>query len=666
MTLALILCGVAAIALSGVPGFLMDHRGKAGQTLATLIMVLGSAMGMSGAVWTLVGGDVLTREGPWFLPWGMSALRLDPLAAFFLVPIFLVPALGSIYGQEYWKQSEHPENGRKLRFFYGLLAASMGLVALARDGFFFLIAWEIMALSAYFLATTEDDDPAACRSGWIYLVATHLGTICLISLFAFIRRTTGSTSLVPIAESQVTSGAITTIFVLTVLGFGFKAGLMPLHVWLPGAHANAPSHVSAVLSGVMLKMGIYGIIRITGLLPRLEPWHGATLLAAGAVSAVLGVALALGQSDLKRVLAYSSIENIGIIAMGLGLALLGKSVDRREWIALGLAGALLHVWNHSLFKSLLFFNAGAIIHATHTREFHQLGGLARLMPRAAVLFLVGAGAICALPGLNGFVSEWLIYSGLFRTLGTPSDPFGATWPFAALGAPVLAVVGALAVACFVSVFGSTFLGAARTDSGAHAHDPGKLMQTSMLVLALGCAAVGLVPKPVLFLLERVVSGWGTGSPARSPALGDLAPVGWISVFGAGLLALALLLAVFYLLSRRRGPVGASVTWDCGYAGPTARMQYTPSSFTAFVAGLFQWSLWPKTHRPQISGLFPKAAAFKAFQPDPLLDRGILPVVSRTAKLFLRLRLLQQGQIQIYMLYSLAILILLFWWGRNGR
>lgn len=661
MNLTLVLWGCALAASSGLPGLMIDRRSRAGQGLATLLLLLGASMGLGGAVRTLITGEIVDATGVWFLPWGNWALRLDPLAAFFLVPVFLIPALGSLYGQEYWKQSEHPGNGRKLSLFYGLLAASMGMVVLAQDAVLLLIAWEIMALSAYFLATTEDEDPSACRAGWIYLVATHLGTICLISLFTYLKRTTGSTLLVPIGE--VGSGAVSVLFVLTLVGFGFKAGLMPLHVWLPGAHANAPSHVSAVMSGVMLKMGIYGIVRMTGLLPRLETWHGGVLLAAGAVSAVLGVALALAQTDLKRVLAYSSIENIGIIAMGLGLALLGRALRRDDWVALGLAGALLHVWNHSLFKSLLFFNAGGVIHATHTRELNRLGGLASRMPHSTVLFMVGAGAICALPGLNGFVSEWLIYSGLFRTLGAPPAGAGAAWPVAALGIPALALVGALALGCFVSLLGATYLGSGRGERTAHAREPGRFMRAPMAALALGCAVVGLFPTPFLSLLGKVIPNWSRGAP---PDLAGLAPVGWIALFAGGIALLSILLAAVYVLLRRRAVSAQTVTWDCGYAAPTARMQYTASSFTAWIAELFRWSLWPKVHRPQVSGLFPQPGGFKRAQPDPLLDRGVLPVLHWTARILPRLRLLQQGRVQAYMLYSLVIVILLFWWGREGR
>ena len=310
-----------------------------------------------------------------------------------------------------------------------------------------------MAMAAYFAATAEDDNPDVCRAGWVYLIATHVGTLCLIAMFALWRHATDSFALNP--AQGISAEAAGTIFVLSLIGFGFKAGIMPLHVWLPGAHANAPSHVSAVMSGVMLKMGVYGIIRMTAMLPVTAVWWGGVVLIVGAITGVAGIAFAIGQNDIKRMLAYSSIENIGIIMIGLGLALLGRAFNQPEWILLGLGGALLHVWNHSLFKSLLFFNAGAIIHASHTRNIDQMGGLAKRMPRTMVLFVVGAVAICALPPLNGFASEWLIYSGLFSTLGFGS---GQGFPVAAIAAVPLAMIGALAVACFVKILGTVFLG----------------------------------------------------------------------------------------------------------------------------------------------------------------------------------------------------------------
>ena len=380
-------------------------------------------MGLCGVVMSLMSATVPTLRLPWFLPWGQFSVTIDSISILFLVPVFVVPAMGSIYGLGYWKQSEHPSNGHQLGLFYGLLAGSMAVVCIARDAALFLIAWEVMAIAAYFAATVDDDNPEVCRAGWVYLVATHVGTLCLIAMFALWRHATGSFALE--AVEGMSAGYAGTIFVLALIGFGFKAGFIPLHVWLPGAHANAPSHVSAVMSGVMLKMGIYGIFRMTSLLPSTGWWWGGALLAIGAVTGIAGIAFAIGQNDLKRLLAYSSIENIGIITIGLGLAMFGRSHNRVDLVMLGVGGAMLHMWNHALFKSLLFFNAGAIIHAAHTRDMDQLGGLAKRMPRVMLLFAVGAVSICALPPLNGFVSEWLLYVGLFRTLAGGGAGFAA-------------------------------------------------------------------------------------------------------------------------------------------------------------------------------------------------------------------------------------------------
>src|SRR5205807_3118219 len=268
---------------------------------------------------------------------------------------------------------------------------------------------------------TEDHEESVRAAGWRYLAASHLAALCLFAMFALLRSATGTFNLVAIPDTLSIPGMATAIFLLALIGFGLKAGIMPMHVWLPSAHANAPSHVSALLSGLMIKMGIYGLVRICSLLPTPPVWWGSLLLGFGAISGVLGVAFAIGQHDLKRLLAYHSIENIGIIVMGLGLAMLGRSLNRTDWILLGLGGALLHVWNHALFKSLLFLSAGSVVHAAHTREIDRLGGLGKVMPCTAFCFLIGAVAICGLPPLNGFVSELLIYLGLFRSLGINGD-----------------------------------------------------------------------------------------------------------------------------------------------------------------------------------------------------------------------------------------------------
>jgi hydrogenase-4 component B len=452
----ILLVAIALMMVSGVPGTLFSARSAGGQKLATALLSLGALLGLACVALARAGGAEVSLDLAWGVPGSRFAVALDAVGAVFLLPVFVVPALGSVYGHGYWRQSEHPANGRRLTLAYGVLAGAMALVVLARDGLLFLIAWEVMALAAYFAATAEDDKPEVRRAGWIYLVATHVGTLCLFAMFSLWRASTGSLGLA--SATALPAATASALFLLALVGFGFKAGLMPLHVWLPGAHANAPSHVSAVMSGVMLKMGVYGLVRMTLLLPAGPSWWGYTVLAMGAVSSVAGIAFAIGQRDLKRLLAYSSIENIGIVAMGLGLALLGRTEGRPVWVLLGLSGALLHVWNHSLFKSLLFLNAGAVIHAVETREIDRMGGLAKRMPKAAALFAVGAAAICALPPLNGFAGEWLLYNGLFTALGLGPGP---SLPAAAVAVAALAMTGALAVACFVKLFATVYLGEAR-------------------------------------------------------------------------------------------------------------------------------------------------------------------------------------------------------------
>jgi len=656
--LGLVLTAIGVLALSGVPACLLPARRAAGQRLTVALMLSGSALGLGGVALAVAGSQAgLALEMPWSLPWGQFAVGLDPLGALFLLPVLVVPALGSVYGLGYWRQADHPGNGRRLGLFLGLLAAAMALVVLARDGILFLLAWEAMALSAYFAATVEEDDPEVGRAGWIYLVAAHVGTLCLMAMFALWRHATGSFALAPGAAMPVALAG--PLFVLALAGFGFKAGLMPLHVWLPGAHANAPSHVSAVMSGVMLKMGIYGLVRMTSLLPVTAAWWGGTLLAVGAVTGVGGIAYALGQGDLKRLLAYSSIENLGIIAMGLGLALLGRHDGRADWVLLGLGGALFHAWNHSLFKPLLFLAAGAVIHGVGTREIDRMGGLAKRMPRVTRLFLAGAVAICALPPLNGFAGEWLLYLGLFRTLDVAP---GAGFPLAALAVGALAMIGALAVACLVKLFGAAFLGAPRTDAVGHAHDPGACMILPMGILAAGCLALGLMPWAAWPLLAAAVAAWAPMPGLAEAAATAGAALAWVGALGLALAALVAAVAMAWRLLPRARQCRGAVTWDCGYVRPTARMQYTGSSFTQGLVGMFAFLLWPRREATAPSTPFPREGSFRSLVPDVVLDRLALPCCRLLGRQVPRLHLLQQGRTQLYALYILVMVIVLLLWG----
>jgi hydrogenase-4 component B len=645
MSTWLVLLGIGCHAFSGVPGLFMGRKSEGGTKASVLFALLGSVLGITGALAALLRPAAPT--------WAVS---IDGLSVLFLLPIFVIPALCSLYGWGYWKQAEHPLNGQKLRLFYGLVTAALAWVTIAANAILFLVAWEIMALSAFFLITTEDEHLAVRETGWVYLVSTHMATLCLFVLFALMRNATGSFELVPLPDS-VASGTVTAIFVLAVIGFGIKAGLMPLHIWLPGAHALAPSHVSALLSGVLIKIGIYGLVRVVSLLPHPPLWWGVTLLAAGTLSGVLGVAFALGQHDLKRLLAYHSIENIGIIFMGLGLALVGRTLGRMDCMVLGLAGALLHVWNHGLFKSLLFLSAGAVIHATGTRELDRLGGLAKAMPRTAFCFALGAAAICGLPPLNGFVSELLIYLGLFRSLGGES---GAAWAGAAFAAPALALIGALAVACFVKAFGTVFLGQARSDHTLGAHEPPPFMTVPMMVLVGCCFLIGLAPFLVVPALERAVSVWAAGS-APAAGLAALVPLRWISVFALALVGG--IGATYLLLSTRTRLNGATCagTWDCGYAVPGPRMQYTSSSFAQWPVGFFSWVLRPGVHLPSRQPLFSGETRFSSHVPDLILDRLMRPSYRLGARVTSSFRFLQAGNIHAYLFYIVVILIGLLLW-----
>ena len=393
-------------------------------------------------------------------------------------------------------------------------------------------------------------------AGWLYLAASHAGTLCLFAFFARWRRAPEA----GISARCASRPELAPLFWLALAGFGVKAGVFPLHIWLPSAHANAPSHVSAIMSGVAIKMGIYGIVRFSGWLP-VPAAAGWVVIGLGATSALLGIAFALAQNDFKRLLAYCSVENIGIILIGLGGALLAATHGDAPWGRLALAGALLHVWNHGAFKSLLFFGAGSVLHATGTREMSRLGGLWRTMPWTAGLFALGAVAVSGLPPLNGFVSEWLIYLGLFDAVTSKAPAAWAAMPAAIM----LAMAGALALASFAKAGAMIFLGAPRTQAAAQAHECGSWMRGPMLALAGVCVAIGLAP--VLFwpavarAVGELASGVGGGGSARAAGHAGLGSRRrWR----------------FWSWRRRRGCGGRrsanglrrGLTWDCGYAAPT--------------------------------------------------------------------------------------------------
>jgi hydrogenase-4 component B len=618
--------------------------------MATMILSAVSALAVavralaSGTVWEWQPGLVVCGE--------LVHLRLDGLSALFFALVSVVGGAGAVYAREYWDDASHPRSARAGRMLWSGLMLCLGLVLTASNGLHFLIAWELFTLCAYFLVTLNRSSREVRTAGWLYLCASHLAALCLFAFFALLAAHTGSWELGPMRDRT----ELAPLFWLALVGFGVKAGVFPLHVWLPSAHANAPSHVSAILSGVTLKIGVYGLVRFSGWLP-MPASAGWVVAALGVISAVLGVAFALGQHDLKRLLAYHSVENIGIILIGVGFAMVAVSQGIAPWGQLALAGGLLHVWNHGLFKALLFFCAGSVLHATGTREMSRLGGLWRVMPWTASLFALGAVAISGLPPLNGFVSEWLVYLGLFDATLAHGPAAWAAIPAAIL----LGVTSALALACFVKVCGVVFLGAARSEAALHAHESGPAMRGAMLMLAIGCVAIGL--GPVLFwpAVARAIEAWQPTWPA-SAAPAPLAALGIVHLIVAGLA-----LAAGACLWRKvcNGVFHRAVTWDCGYAAPTARMQYTAGSFAAIITEWFAGILRPQRHAHPVEGDFPARAGFEQHTPETVLEFVVEPAGAWVMRVSQAARRFQHGRVQAYLFYTVAgaaALALLVWLG----
>jgi len=631
MTLGAVLAAGAGAIILSLMGSFRAPRCWSVALLASALTALGAA------AWVLATGDAWEWRSAFLIGGESVHLRLDGVSALFLALLALVGGAGGAYSMEYWAERAHPVSAPAGRMWWSALLLCFGLVLLCSNGLHFLIAWELFTVCAYFLIILDGQRRDVRAAGWLYLAASHAGTLALFAFFSLLAVRTGSWDLGPMREQA----ELAPLFWLALFGFGVKAGLFPLHIWLPSGHANAPSHVSAILSGVAIKMGIYGIVRFSGWLP--TPLSaGWVVTALGVVSAVLGVAFALGQHDLKRLLAYHSVENIGIILIGVGFAMVATGQGHAAWGALALAGGLLHVWNHGLFKGLLFLGAGSVLHATGTREMSQLGGLWRVMPWTASLFALGAAAISGLPPLNGFVSEWLVYLGMFDAVNQPGAAVVAAIPAIVL----LAMTGALALACFVKVCGVVFLGAPRSPRAEHAHECGLWMRGSMLILAAGCVAIGLAPFLFWPAVHTAVGAW-RGTWADVPAPESLTTLGLVHVA----LAVAAVTGAAWLWRRaHRGGWARSLTWDCGYAAPSARMQYTAGSFAGIITEWFAWILLPERHQHRPEETFPRRAAFEEHTPETVLERVVEPFARLVMWVSAMARRLQHGRTHTYILY----------------
>lgn len=602
--------------------------------------LIGATGAFLAAVTILCGAPILDWQTS--LPIGGEPVHfhLDSLAALFLALVGAAGGAGAVFAQEYWPESEKPRSAARGRFCWSGLLLSMASVLVMCNGLHFLIAWELFTVCAYFLIRLDEQSRESRAAGRLFLLASHAGTACLFAFFATLAARTGSWDLSSMRENA----RLAPLFWLALAGFGVKAGLFPLHIWLPSAHANAPSHVSAIMSGVALKLGIYGILRFSGWLP-VPVTAGWVMVGLGAAGALFGIVFGLAQNDLKRLLAYCSVENIGIITVGLGAAILGGARGNPVWAGIALAGALLHVWNHGVFKALLFFGSGSILHGAGTREMSRLGGLWRKMPLTAALFGLGSIAVCALPPLNGFVSEWLLYLGLFEG-SAGRDP--ACW--ALLPAVImLAMAGAVALAAFIKANGVVFLGAPRTKAAENAHECGRLMRAPMIFLGVACLTLGLGPTLLWPAIARAVNAWNPQWAFAEPP----APLAAISEIQIALALAGCAAGVLLWQKARANGLRAATTWGCGYALPTTRMQYTSGSFGGLVSGWFEWLLQPECKARGPGGLWPSGAFRLERVPETILERVIAPCGNFIMELAGLTRRLQHGRLPAYIFYVVA-------------
>jgi len=642
--------------LGGAAALVARRSTPAANALGVGGIVAGSALAAVPTVAALRGAPPLPLRVAWAVPYGAFDVAIDALSALFLLPVLVLGAVTAVYGAGYLRGHAERQTAGTSWLFFALLVAGMELVLVARNAVLFLVAWEVTALASFFLVAADDRDPDVRSAGRTYLVAAHLGTACVLAAFLVLGAGADPLDFARFAAPAAPG----LVFVLALLGFGTKAGLVPLHVWLPEAHPAAPSHVSALMSGVMIKTGVYGLLRVLALLGPLPAWCGWLLVAVGAASAVLGMLSALAQEDLKRILAYSSVENAGIIALAVGLGLVGLDAGAADVAVLGFAAALFHVLSHAVMKSLLFLGIGAVVRQTGTRRLDALGGLLRPMPRTGAACFVGCAAIAALPPLNGFAGELVLWAGAFRA--TTALDGAHTLPALAIIA-ALSLVGGLAAACFAKTFGVAFLGTPRSERVDRAREPGAAMQGAILALAAGCVALGFGAPAVVRMLAPVVVAVTRLPPAlvADALAGAVAILRAVVVVSGTLVALAVAIAG----ARRRllagRTVGTSPTWGCGWVAPSPRMQYTGSSFARPLLDVFHVVLPTRTRGARPTGFFPAAASFASATPDPGRERLYDPLFGGVARALARLRWLQHGQVHLYVLYVAATLVALLLW-----
>jgi hydrogenase-4 component B len=629
------------------------------------ILVYGGSLviagaGLAVALNALVGqAPAETLILPVGLPWLGAHFRLDTLSAFFLAVIDLGAAAASLFALGYGRHEEAPQ---RVLPFYPLFLAGMTLVVIADDAFTFLFTWEFMSLSSWALVMAHDHVRENLRAGYVYLVMASMGTLALLLAFGLLAGPDGAYAFSAIRDSHPSSALAALVLILVLIGTGSKAGLVPLHVWLPLAHPAAPSHVSGLLSGVMTKVAVYAFVRIVfDLMGEPAWWWSMVVLALAGVTCVMGVLYALMQHDLKRLLAYHTVENIGIIFIGLGLALAFQAHGLGWAAALAFTAALLHVFNHSLFKNLLFLGSGAVLGATHERDMEHLGGLIHRMPLTAFTFLVGCVAISALPPLNGFVSEWLTFQAILLSPQLPS--WGLKFLVPAVGA-LLALSAALAAACFVKAFGVTFLGRPRTEPARRAHETDNFSLTAMFALAGLCLLAGILPGFFIDALAPIAKAMvGDSMPLQSdvPFL-SIVPIAAARSSYNGLLVFLFMVlsggaAAFAIHRLASNKLRRAPAWDCGYPDPSPQTQYTASSFAQPIRRVFGMLVFRASERvemPPPGSVAPARLVVRLS--DVIWDVLYQPIARAVEYMADRLNRLQSLSIRHYLSFVFAALV----------
>lgn len=647
-----LLCSVIGLIKSNLT-FKLSLFGIAFASLCSLIFVFDSYQTLDTSIYVYNIASLIPLE-----------FCLNRLSTFFFIIVSLAAFINAIYSIGYLKSLE---NRSFAVFLYGIFVASMLLVLVSNNIFAFLIFWELMSVTSYFLVTIEGDDESS-KAGLLYIVMTHIGTTFIIGSFFLFYKYTGdlafsnwfvNLSLIPEKIKLI-------IFLSAFIGFGFKAGIVPFHSWLPFAHPQAPSNVSALMSGVMIKLGIFGILKFAFPLFDKPPlFLGALVLFLGSLSALVGIFYALVEKDVKRLLAYSSIENVGIILLGLGSSLIFKFFDFSTLSYFAMIAGMLHLFNHSIFKSLLFMTAGSLIHQVHTKNIEEMGGLAKIMPKTAIFFLVGIVSICAFPPFNGFMSEWLTYQSLLNGFSIPSVSVKIFLPISAIA---LVLTGAMASVTFAKFFGIAFLGVSRSNHHIKVNEKDVFMNIAMFTLSILCIFFGLLPQFILFFMPQSTDSMANITPLNINFFRLQYPQG-SSVMPLMIFTLAIAVILFITIFSRLYGKSSKITyadsWDCGMKQLTERMQYTAEAFTKPLRIIFKKLYQPRREveiEYLLKPLLVKNIRYES-SIEPFFEKYIfLPFLKKGKNYILKLRIIQSGSLHLYLAYILITLVLLLTFG----